>query len=70
MKLERPVELGHEFAGETKDGQHVAIDLAVSFGCCEYCQLGHPNLCGNLIFAGHGETDGALREWMHKEEPS
>ena len=66
--LERPLVLGHEFAVETKDGQRVAIDPAVSCGRCEYYQRGHPNLCANLTFAGHGETDGALREWIHKEK--
>ena len=69
-KLEHPLILGHEFAGETEDGQRVAIDPAISCGACEYCQRGHPNLCANLIFAGHGQTDGALREWMAWSERS
>jgi L-iditol 2-dehydrogenase len=63
-KLEHPLVLGHEFAGITEDGQRVAIDPASSCGLCEFCEHGHPNLCANLIFAGHGKTDGALREWM------
>lgn len=63
-KLERPLVLGHEFAGETEDGQRVAIDPAIPCGRCEFCEQGHPNLCSNLIFAGHGKHDGALREWM------
>jgi L-iditol 2-dehydrogenase len=62
-KLERPLVLGHEFAGETEDGQRVAIDPAISCGHCEYCEQGHPNLCENMIFAGHGEHDGAMREY-------
>jgi L-iditol 2-dehydrogenase len=63
-KLERPLVLGHEFAGVTEDGQRVAVDPAIPCGHCEFCEHGHPNLCSNLIFAGHGNTDGSLREWM------
>ena len=63
-KLEHPLVLGHEMAGVTKDGQRVAIDPAMPCGHCEFCDHGHPNLCSNLIFAGHGKTDGSLREWM------
>jgi L-iditol 2-dehydrogenase len=62
-KLEHPLVLGHEFAGETLDGQRVAVDPAIPCRRCEFCERGHPNLCGNMIFAGHGETDGALREY-------
>jgi L-iditol 2-dehydrogenase len=62
-KLERPLVLGHEFAGEAEDGQRVAIDPAISCGHCEYCEQGHPNLCENMIFAGHGKHDGAMREY-------
>ena len=63
-KLERPLILGHEFAGELEDGQRVAVDPAIPCGCCEFCEHGHPNLCLSMIFAGHGTYDGALREWM------
>jgi L-iditol 2-dehydrogenase len=62
-KLSRPLVLGHEFAGETEDGQRVAVDPAIPCGHCEFCELGHPNLCDNMIFAGHGVYDGALREY-------
>ncbi|HEX6035648.1 MAG TPA: zinc-binding dehydrogenase [Anaerolineales bacterium] len=68
--LEHPLVLGHEFAGITEDGQRVAIDPAIPCGHCESCEHGHPNLCANLIFAGHGKTDGALREWMGWSEKS
>jgi len=63
-KLDQPLVLGHEFAGETEDGQRVAIDPAISCGHCEYCERGHPNLCSDMSFAGHGRIDGALREYM------
>jgi L-iditol 2-dehydrogenase len=62
-KLEHPLVLGHEFAGETGNGQRVAIDPTIACGHCEYCEHGHPNLCENIIFAGHGRHDGALREY-------
>src|SRR6185503_18409172 len=39
-------------------------------GHCEFCEQGHPNLCSNLIFAGHAQTDGSLREWMTWHEKS
>lgn len=63
-KLDHPLVLGHEMAGITSDGQRVAVDPAISCGHCEFCEHGHPNLCSNLIFAGHDKTDGAMREWM------
>jgi L-iditol 2-dehydrogenase len=69
-KLDHPLVLGHEFAGETVDGQRVAIDPAIPCGRCEYCKRGDPNLCDNIIFAGHGEQDGALREWVAWDEGS
>ena len=67
-KLNRPLVLGHEFAGETEDGQRVAVDPAITCGQCEFCKKGHPNLCSSIIFAGHGEQDGGLREWMVWDE--
>ncbi|MGQ9815331.1 MAG: zinc-dependent alcohol dehydrogenase [Candidatus Roseilinea sp.] len=67
-RLDRPLVLGHEFAGVIESGprrgQRVAIDPAVPCEQCEYCQDGHPNLCANIHFAGHGADDGALRERM------
>ena len=63
-KLERPLVLGHEFAGVTSEGLRVAIDPAIPCDHCEFCKSGHPNLCSNLSFAGDGKTDGAMREWM------
>ena len=63
-KLAHPLILGHEMSGITTDGQRVAIDPAIPCGHCEFCVRGHPNLCSNLIFAGHGKTDGAMRECM------
>jgi L-iditol 2-dehydrogenase len=67
-KLHHPLVLGHEFAGVIEDGdrrgQRVTVDPALPCGCCEWCLEGHPNLCPNTRFAGHGKDDGALREYM------
>jgi L-iditol 2-dehydrogenase len=63
-RLEKPLVLGHEFSGETEDGRRVAVDPAIPCGYCEFCQQGDPNLCSNLLFAGHGRQDGALREYL------
>ncbi|MGD8406005.1 MAG: zinc-binding dehydrogenase [Anaerolineales bacterium] len=62
--LDHPLVLGHEFAGVTENGENVAVDPAIPCGHCEFCERGHPNLCENMIFAGHGRQDGALREWL------
>jgi len=62
-QLEHPLVLGHEFAGELEDGRRVAVDPAIPCRRCEACLHGHPNLCEDVRFAGHGTQDGALREW-------
>jgi L-iditol 2-dehydrogenase len=67
-RLTSPLVLGHEFAamidGGACNGQRVAVDPAIPCGVCEFCLSGHPNLCAEIIFAGHGTQDGALRECM------
>jgi L-iditol 2-dehydrogenase len=67
-RLTRPLVLGHEFAALTESGERVAVEPAIPCGVCEYCLHGHPNLCPAVIFAGHGEYDGALREYMAWDE--
>jgi L-iditol 2-dehydrogenase len=63
--LERPLVLGHEFAGVIASGprcgQRVALDPAVPCDHCAVCAAGLPHLCPETSFAGHGTTDGALR---------
>jgi L-iditol 2-dehydrogenase len=56
--------LGHEGAGEQANGERVAFDPAIPCGRCEWCRQGHPNLCPDVQFAGHGSRDGFLREWI------
>jgi L-iditol 2-dehydrogenase len=66
--LSHPLVLGHEGAGViaagARRGQRVAIDPAIPCGTCRACRDGYRNLCYRLRFAGHGETDGMMRELM------
>ena len=63
--LDRPLVLGHEFAGTIESGaragERVVLDPAVPCGRCSICLAGDAHLCPELRFAGHGSTDGALR---------
>jgi L-iditol 2-dehydrogenase len=67
-RLARPLVLGHEGAGVIVDGprrgQRVAIDPAIPCETCRACRDGYRNLCYRIRFAGHGQTDGMLRELM------
>jgi L-iditol 2-dehydrogenase len=66
--LAHPLVLGHEGAGVIAEGprrgERVAIDPAIADGTCRACRDGYPNLCYGIRFAGHGETDGMMREFM------
>jgi L-iditol 2-dehydrogenase len=66
--LASPLVLGHEFAGVVERGplagRRVAVDPAIPCGTCAQCLAGHPNLCPTVRFAGHGSTDGGLRELL------
>ena len=64
VPLTRPLVPGHELAGTTEDGRRVAVDPAIPCEECPQCLEGHPNLCPTVRFAGYGEDDGALSEWM------
>ena len=65
-RLSRPLVLGHEAGGVVESGprrgQRVAIDPAIGCEECEQCLAGHVHLCLKIRFAGHGATDGSLRE--------
>ena len=63
-RLTHPLILGHEFSARTQEGRRVAVEPAISCGTCEFCEHGHPNLCANIRFAGHGTQDGCLCEQM------
>jgi L-iditol 2-dehydrogenase len=67
-RLTHPLVLGHEAAGVIADGprrgERVAIDPAIPCQTCRACRDGYRNLCPAVMFAGHGGTDGAMRELM------
>ena len=66
--LTQPLVLGHEISGVIdrgpRRGQRVAVDPAIPCGVCEICRADLAHLCPTLRFAGHGTTDGGLRELM------
>src|SRR5216684_2923274 len=79
-RIEKPLILGHEFAGIVEDvgpssrdghfevlkpGTRVAVDPAQPCGRCEFCEHGHPNLCRRLQFCGNYPDGGSLCQWMH-----
>ena len=67
-RVERPLVVGHEFAGVVEGGprrgQRVAVDPAMPCERCASCRAGHHNLCPHVRFAGSGEQDGALSEFV------
>jgi L-iditol 2-dehydrogenase len=67
-RLDRPIVPGHEGAGVIaagpRRGQRVAIDPAIPCEHCRACRDGYRNLCYNIVFSGHGDTDGMMREFM------
>ena len=64
--LAQPLVLGHEFVGVidggARAGERVAVDPAIPCARCATCLVGQPHLCLEGRFAGHGVTDGALRD--------
>jgi L-iditol 2-dehydrogenase len=64
--LTQPLVLGHEFVGVIEGGlragERVAVDPAIPCGECAACAAGRSHLCLRVRFAGHGHTDGALRD--------
>jgi L-iditol 2-dehydrogenase len=72
MVVERPLILGHEFAGTVAEigkgvtgieiGQPVAVQPGVPCGACRLCRAGRYNLCPEVSFAGTPPVDGALTD--------
>jgi L-iditol 2-dehydrogenase len=64
----QPLIPGHEFIGVIADGpragQRVVADPADPCGRCDPCRAGAAHLCVVGRFAGHPDTDGALRTEM------
>jgi L-iditol 2-dehydrogenase len=67
-RITRPIVGGHEMAGVVRGGPlddvRVAIDPAVPCHHCDLCLRGHPNLCREIVFAGHGARDGGLQRFL------
>jgi len=67
-QLRTPLVLGHENAGVivtgSNAGQRVAIDPAIPCENCQQCRSGYRNLCPWVQFAGHGDVDGGMREFL------
>jgi L-iditol 2-dehydrogenase len=67
-RLTRPLVPGHEFAGVIeggpRDGVRVAVDPALPCRRCATCLRGDQNLCPDVVFAGHGDHDGALQDYL------
>ena len=68
VSLSRPIVLGHEASGVIESGPRrglrVAIDPAIPCEKCEQCRAGHAHFCLALRFAGYGNTDGTLCEFV------
>ncbi len=62
--LDHPLVLGHEFCGRLDDGRLVVADPCIPCGSCPACRTGLEHLCLTTRFAGHSDTDGALRSAM------
>lgn len=67
-RIAHPIVGGHEMAGIVRggplSGTRVAIDPAVPCHRCDLCRAGHPNLCRDIVFAGHGVRDGGLQRYL------
>ncbi len=79
--IEKPIVLGHEFAGRVeaigddtvRDGTgrplpintRVAVDPAQPCRTCDQCEADQPHLCRRLVFRGQYPYDGALVQYMH-----
>ncbi|GAA3452028.1 zinc-dependent alcohol dehydrogenase [Dactylosporangium matsuzakiense] len=67
-RIAHPIVGGHEMAGVVRggplDGVRVAVDPAIPCHRCDMCRAGHPNLCREIVFAGHGLRDGGLQRYL------
>lgn len=65
-RIDEPAIPGHEIGGVALDGPYagrvVAVDPAIPCFHCERCHEGWTNLCPEVKFAGHGDTDGGMAE--------
>ncbi len=78
-KLNPPITIGHEFAGEIvevgdrvkrfQSGDRVAADSHIVCGECAVCKIGLQHICQNLKIFGN-ETDGSFAEYVAVPETS
>ncbi|MFV2045090.1 MAG: alcohol dehydrogenase catalytic domain-containing protein [Anaerolineales bacterium] len=78
-KLNPPITIGHEFAGEIVEiggaveayqvGERVAADSHIVDGDCAVCQIGLQHICQNLKIFGN-EVDGSFAEYVAVPESS
>ena len=78
-RLNPPLTLGHEFAGEIvevgaavqdyKLGEHVTADSHIVCGKCDVCKIGLQHICANLKIFGN-EVDGSFAEYVAVPETS
>jgi len=75
---ERGQIIGHEFAAtvtqlgegvaeqwpELTVGTRVAVEPNRNCHCCESCDVGNPNMCDRLLFAGCGGPEGACQRYL------
>jgi threonine 3-dehydrogenase len=78
-KLNPPITIGHEFAGEIVEagaqvkryrvGQRVSADSHIVCGECTVCKIGLQHICQNLKIFGN-EVDGSFAEYVAVPETS
>jgi threonine dehydrogenase-like Zn-dependent dehydrogenase len=56
--------LGHEFVGETGDGQRVTAEINNACHACPTCRAGLPGHCPNRTVLGILRHDGALADFV------
>lgn len=72
--VEKPIVLGHEFAGEImeagtdvkhlKPGDQVTVEPGKPCGKCKFCMRGDYNLCPDMVFMATPPIDGCLMEYV------
>lgn len=72
--VEKPIILGHEFAGEIVEkgdkvkhlqpGDRVTVEPGKPCGKCKFCMKGDYNLCPDMIFMATPPVDGCLCEYV------
>ncbi len=56
--------LGHEFVGETEEGERVVGEINAGCGKCGYCKRGLQRHCPNRTVLGILQRDGCMAEYL------